>query len=294
MVSKLRAKSGEAWVGPIADGKIYVKSGGVWCSPVSCKIKSGGVWVDSGYQGIPGVPSMPWVVSWSYTATRTQFNGPASGPTVQDYHVERLDAAGTAVEGYYQTSGIRDWGTPKDTKHQFRVRSRAASGLHSAWVGNLKVGIGHPETYNYGYVQRTRYWSSPHGATAANKDQWIAYTGPASVLLQGMHWRNLRTPQSSVVRPGTNREVNWILISADYGSIGNNLGTVYSGNNTDWALNNWGDNAAWGIIPRGAGWSTTSNSTYMLHVDDFWIDGTEYYDNYEIVSTNPAQGNYYW
>ena len=24
------------------------------------------------------------------------------------------------------------------------------------------------------------------------------------------------------------------------------------------------------------------------------LAGTQYYDNYEVVSTNPAQGNYYW
>jgi hypothetical protein len=47
-------------------------------------------------------------------------------------------------------------------------------------------------------------------------------------------------------------------------------------------------------VARGAGWSTTGNGYYMLWCDDFWVDGTYYYDNYEIVSWNPEQGNYYW
>jgi hypothetical protein len=55
-----------------------------------------------------------------------------------------------------------------------------------------------------------------------------------------------------------------------------------------------GDDTYWGIDPVGSGWSTTGNSTYMMWCDDLWVDGTETYTQVEIVSSIPAQGNYYW
>jgi hypothetical protein len=109
-----------------------------------------------------------------------------------------------------------------------------------------------------------------------------------------MHWRNLQMLGVQVVTPYGNRTVNWIIAGQDFGPINNNTGTIYSHDNRDYPFANWGQDATWGIVPRGSGWSTTGNGAYMLWCDDFWCDGTEYYNNYEIVSTNPAVGNSYW
>ena len=238
---------------------------------------------------------MPWVQAWNYTDTLTGFSGPSGGPPIDYYHIEKLNSGGTPVEGYYDTSGSRWWSTPQDTRWQFRVRSHGINGLFSNWVGNLRVGIGHPETYNYGWVERTRGWTSDTASGYRNKDDpfWVGV--PHRVYLTSLHWRNLRTGgMSSVVCPGTNRDVDWVSDGGDFGTIRNNTGTVYNGHNWDHAFGNWGDGSRWGIVARGAGWSTTGNGYYMLVCDGLWCHGTEYYDNWEHVSTNPGQGNYYW
>ncbi len=286
--------SGGVWKGPVADGNVRIKLNGAWYAPGFIKIKSNGAWVDTGFHGYPNVPINLSVSSWDYGQCTVAWSGPSSGPPVVAYHVEKMNQAGTPVEGYEIAAGSKQFGVSPDTKYQFHVRSKGANGLYSAFTDPLRVGIGHDVSYNYGYVTRQRAWQSAIAGGAVNRDAWIAVSVPDTVVINALRWRNLRTPQSSVVTPGTNRTVNWILNSGDFGAINANLGTVYSGNNTDWGLNNNGNNAAWGIIPRGSGWSTTGNNYYQLIVDQLWCDGTESYQNYEIVSTNPAQGNYYW
>jgi hypothetical protein len=298
----IRVKSGAigggTWLPALASGNLRYKSGkiggGSWISPAFAQINVNRAWVDTGYAGYPLPPASLWVAAWDYTSTTMQWSAPSGGPAIAAWHIERMDVNGTPVEGYITTAGSYKFSTPSDTKHQFHVRSKGANGLYSTFTGPVKVGIGHDVSYNYGYVTRQRAWASGHISGARNKDDWFAVSIPDSVVLTGMHWRNLRTPQSSVVTPTGSRTVNWILASGDFGAVNSNTGTLYSGDNRDYGFNNNGQNAAWGIIPRGSGWSTTGNGTYQLWLDDFWCDGTESYQNYEIVSTNPAQGNYYW
>lgn len=297
----IRLKSGAGWVGPVGDGNLRIKWGGPWISPsyVYCKIGDlgGGYWQDSGYRGYPNPPSTPWVNTWGYGNCQVAWNYPAGGgAAIAYYHVVMTDVNGSWIAEENSTDNVSpNWGVNQDSRYRFYVRSVAQNGLASPFQGPLNVGIGHPSTPNYGYVQRTQYWSSEHLSGARNKDDpfWVGV--PSSVLLQGMHWRNLRTGgMSGVVAPGTNRQVAWIVYSNEYGHITDNYGTIYNGSSIDHPLNNWADGSAWGIVARGAGWSTTGNGYYMLWLDDFWCDGTYYYDNYEIVSWNPEQGNYYW
>lgn len=286
----------------IGDGNIRVKHGGGigagwWHVPTKCYRKIGGLgegyWDDTDYASYPLPPSMPWVQAWDYNSTLTGFSGPSGGPPIDYYHIERLDYYGTPVEGYYDTSGSRWWTTTQDTYHQFRVRSHGSNGLWSNWVGNLRINIGHPATPNYGYVERARGWGTYVEGGGRNRDDpWWFYV-PGRIYITGMHWRNLYAGMSSVVSPGTNRTVNYIFNGGDYGPLHGNLGTIYSGHNYDYGLGNWSDNN-WGLVPRGAGWSTTGNAYYQCHCDNIWLSGTEYYDNYEIVSWNPEVGNRYW
>ena len=155
----------------------------------------------------------------------------------------------------------------------------------------------------------TRDWTSATISGAYNADNtwngvykagaWIAIIVPASVVLTGMHWNNLHTPQApapnGTVRPGTNREVNWIWANGDGGSIGGQFGTVYSGDTRVVAFNNQGDGSTyWGIVARGGGWSVKSDPKFMLDVDAFWLTGTEtYYQNVYHIDTARLE-NSYW
>ena len=298
---KVGALGGGSWR-QIADGNIRAKAyqEGTWRIPTKCYVKHGamgtGGWHDTGYASYPNPPSAPWVHHWDYSNVQAAWNYAAGGgPPIAYYDVQLLYSDGNFWTSEASTDNISPmWGIGQDARCQIRVRSVGTNGLASAWQGNLRVGTGHPETYNYGWVQRTRGWESEHIGGARNRDDpfWVGFGG--NIYASGMHWRNLRTPQSSVVSPGTNRSVAWIVYGNEYGVIHNNYGTIYSGSSIDHPLGNWGDGNPWGIVARGAGWSTTGNGTYMLWCDDFWCSGTEYYNNWEVVSTNPAQGNYYW
>lgn len=292
---------GTTWQGPVADGNLRLKWGGSsWVSPGYARVKAGsgagvesppygGSWVDTSYRGYPLPPSMPWVQQWDYSQTLTGFNGPSGGgPAIDFYNIERLDANGTPVEGYNDTSGSRWWGTPQDTRHQFRVRSHGVNGLYSGWVGNLRVGIGHPSTPNYGYVQRTRGWYQQiDGVWGRDQPFWIWI--PNAVHITAFHY-GLYTPMSGQLSPGTNRKISFIATGADWGNT-ENWPSPYNGVSGGHDLAG-GDNY-WGYVARGAGWSTTGNSYYSVN-GGFGIEGTEYYQNYEVVSYNPEQGNYYW
>jgi hypothetical protein len=290
----IRVLSGGAWSSPIADGNLRVKSGGAWVFPSFCRVKVNNAWVDTGYRGYPGATSALWVSGWSFTSATVAWSPPSSGAQVANYQVEHYDGNGNYIDGYTLTNPIRPFPVTTDTRHQFRARALGTSGLAGPWSSFLRIGIGHPVSYNYGYVDRTRGWESGRASGARNMDDPFWHLAGTNLNLTGMHWRNLYTPQSSVVSPGTNRIVNWFINGSDFGTLHGNLGTVYSGSNHDQPLNNNGNNQLWGIVPRGVGWSTTSDGNKMLWCDAFWLSGTETYANYEIVSTNPEQPNYYW
>jgi hypothetical protein len=158
----------------------------------------------------------------------------------------------------------------------------------------MRAHIGHTEQGYTSLDSFTRYWSSAHLSGYHNKDDpfWVGI--PSSVLLQGMHWRNLQMPGSSIVTPFNNRTVNWIIFGTDWGDISGNLGQVNKGNNTDYGFNNQGDGSAWGIVPRGSGWSTTGNTNVMLYTADFWCDGTETYQQNVYHKTRDRVENSYW
>lgn len=296
----VRIRTGGSWYAP-PNGNLRTRYGGDWRAANNCYIKIGGVgagyWYDSGYRGYPAVPSTPWVTGWDYSNINVGWSGGSGGAPVAYWQLQRLDVNGNQMNlDNYGGGGSNNYGVNWDSRYQFRVRSVSTGGLVSDWSGLLRVGIGHPQQDTNGYVNHTRGWEA-HFSGGANANEWMAVVVPSNVSLNAIHWRNLFTPMSSSVTPGTNRDVDWIFFNNDYGTIRNNLGNVASHTDMDYGggiSGNQGNGSYWGIVPVGSGWSTTGNGTFMLWVDDLWFDGVETYQNWELISRINEQGNYYW
>lgn len=297
-----RIRTGGAWH-VLANGGLHIDVGHAWRSPNICKIKSGpvggGGWVDSGYVGLPAVPGTPAVYSWDYSNVGVYWGGGAGGAPVSNYIVERSDQFGN-VNGTWDVGSATSISLPVtwDTLYRFRIYARSAGGLQAGPSGGLQIGIGHPQQDTYGAVVHTRPWSA-HTSGQFGRDSPIQVVIPASVTINAVHWVNMRTPQSGTLNPNTTRDINWILNGGDAGPIRNQLGVLGSGN-YDYAgadigiSGNNGQGNYWGVIPRGSGWSAVGNTTFMLWVDDFFFDGSEAYQQWEVVSSIPAVANYYW
>lgn len=296
----IRYGNGSSWTAPVANGRLWTKWGGGWFVPTYVYAKAGdvgaGYWVDTGYRGYPNPPQGIWVHAWDFSNVALGWNGPAAGGApVVSYDLLQTDSNGNGISQV--TVGGSPWGNfgvGQDGYYKFYVRSRAASGLVSGWVGPVQVRIGHTETGYYATENRERYWQSDviGGAWGGDDPAWIGV--PSSVLLNAIKWRNMFIPASSIVTPWGNRTVNWALDSTDYGPINNNLGTVYSHNSTDWGLYNWGNNAAWGVVARGAGWSRIGDGNIMLWIENLWLEGTETYQVSVYYVTRNYQDNGYW
>jgi hypothetical protein len=292
-------KSGGAWRAG-NNGQIKIRWGGAWQTASYIYEKVNGAWQDSGYRGFPLAPQSIWVHAWDFNNVAIGFTGPpAGGAPVAYYRLVQTDANGNWLNSV--NVGGSPWGNfgvGQDGRYQFFVQSVSAAGLESGWCGPVRVQIGHTELGHYGTVQQSRPWSSEHISSARNRDDpfWVGV--PGSVILTGLHWRNMTTPQSSVVTPYNQRTVNLITQTVDRGPLNDHIGhTILSGSSYAWwdfPLYEWGNGQACGFVARGSGWSTTGNGTYMLWCEDMWCDGTEYYDvSVYYVDRNYA-GNSYW
>jgi len=295
----MRMKVNGAWTGAIASGNFRVRSGGAWIYPAYCRMRVNGAWVDTGYVGYPSAPVNLWVHAWSYSAIALNWTLGSGGAPVSAVNLVKTDPAGNWLNQVEVGAG-GPWGNFNmswDTRYRFYIRAKGASGLYSGFYGPLNVSCGHPRQDTYGYVLRERAWQSDVIGGWFNKDQacWIYVAGAGDgragdILIQGLHSRNWRTPQSGTVSGTASRTLNHIYNNGDFGSVG----TVGGGWGEDLGLNNWSSNSYWGYVPRGTGWSTTGNQYYQAGVDQVWLTGTERYNNYEIVSTIAEQGNGYW
>ena len=293
------ALGGGSWK-QIGNGGVRVKSGGSWSYPtyVHAKLEGGG-WRDTGYRGYPNPPQSIWVHAWSHSAVALGFTGPAAGGApVAAYQLVQTDSNGNWLN-QVEVGGSPwgNFGVSMDGLYQFYVRSKSAAGLYSGWAGPVRVRIGHSETGYWATENRTRGWESEHIGGARNRDEpfWVGFG--SNVSIGGMHWRNMRTPMSSIVTPWGNRTVNWIIYGGDWGDISGSVGEVRSSGANAWydyPFGNQGDGNPWGIVPRGAGWSAVSNGTYMLWVDDFWCSGTETYQVSVYYVTRNYADNSYW
>jgi hypothetical protein len=307
MTSTLRVNSGATWRGPIADGNLRVKANGVWVGPQYCRIKSGGAWRDTGYVGPPNPPGDPYVYAWDYSNVQAAWNYASGGPPISYYEVQLLYSDGSFWTSENSTDNISpQWGIGQDTRAQIRVRSVGNNGLTSAWSNLLRVGTGHAETYNYGYVQRTRDWSTGGSIGYAGQFNNLAGWGvPSSVLVTAIHWQIWSTDgvPMSVWPPayvnGGNRHVNIQLNESYVWERPNWPPSIdgWDGVNFPGGLTYWGNGGRSGFVMRNTNEDSgeTGNPWAGVRIDGYvTIYGTEYYNNYEIVSTNPAAGNYYW
>jgi hypothetical protein len=290
----------------VTDGNARVKQiyGSDWAYPTYIYAKIGGLgggsWRDTGYRGYPNPPQNLRVYAWDFNNVALTWDAPASGgaPAVS-YQVAARDSNGNGIGQPDYDDVNPPWGNfavSEDGYYQYYVRSKSAAGLYSAWhtTGSAKAHIGHTEQGYWATENRTQGWSSEHVSGARNRDEpfWVGFG--SDIVIQGMHWRNLWTPQSSVLSPGTNRTVNYIFNNGDFGAISGEIGTMYSHHNGDKGLGNQGTGQPWGIVARGAGWSTTSQLVNMLICDDFWCDGYQTYQVNVYYVTRNRQENSYW
>lgn len=309
-MAAIRVGNGSTWSAPVANGKLNSKWGGGWFNPqaVYAKISDGTPatnggyganprWVDTGYRGYPAVPAQIWVAAWDYSNVVVQWSAGSGGAAVSAWHVVQTNANGDVwLNQVETTSGQWNTGINWDTRYRYYVRAKAASGLYSAFQGPLNVGIGHPTQYTYGYVQRARDWSSSLNGNwykdaynGTNPGGTMIYV-PNSVLIQSIVYDIAAVNNfTAVLSPYPSREIHHIYGNNDAGDV------AHWTNPTQGAegYNNWGGDSYWGFICRGSGW-TVSPTGLARVVGWITVNGLEYYDNYEIVSTIDEQGNYYW
>lgn len=75
----INIKRSGAWV-PVPDGKVSIKSGGIWRSPQAIYVKRGGYWVNTGYLPRPGAPGAPQVAFTFYDGAYAQASMRAASP----------------------------------------------------------------------------------------------------------------------------------------------------------------------------------------------------------------------
>jgi len=289
-------KTNGSWAAA-SNGNIRIRWSGNWQTASYVYQKVNGAWADSGYRGYPLAPQSIWVHAWDFNNVALGFTGPpAGGAPVSYYHLVQTDSGGNWInQANVGGSPWGNFGVGEDGYYQFYVRSIAASGLASAFTGPVRVRIGHTEQGYWATENRTRGWGSEVVNGYRNKDDpfWVGV--PDSVTIQWMRWRNLQMPASSITSPGTNRTVNYIFENGDFGPINNDLGTIPKGHNYDKGLNNPGPHfGPWGIVARGAGWSTTGTANLMLYCDYFDVIGYETYQVSVYYVTRNYQDNGYW
>jgi len=305
----VQVRTGGTWR-TAGSGALNIRNGGSWRSANACYVKIGGVgagyWYDSGYRGYPAVPSTPWVTGWDYSNVNVGWSAGGGGAPVAYYQLEHNHPGGIQGIDNYGGGQSNNYGVNWDSTYSFRVRAVSTGGLVSGWSPYRYVAIGHPQQDTYGYVQRTRGWQTEHQWNYRFMYQAFNWQIPPSIALNAIHATNIRcgppgNQGSSIVQRTSSRRLVSLQTDAGWaGSLFGHNGDVASGTSFDRSLaGNWGGNNWWGIYPTGnngeqdnnTGWSTGANVALSLYCDDVWIDGTEYYDNWELTNRIYEQGN---
>jgi hypothetical protein len=313
----------------IGNGKAYSKWGGGWFPVKLIRGKSGpvgsGGWVDGGFTGQPALPSVPWVSAWDYSNIIFNWNAGGGGAPISHYHyvlVRTNDGAWVANGTTTATSvmiGI-NW----DNRYQFYVEAVGINGVATGWSNGDgstqygRPGIGHPRQDSYGYVWHSTPWQSgnlvnvnPQRNYLFRDEAWSVYLGN-DILVKNVSWGNLNVDTNAVggiVTTGFARTVNlhfagvWQGWALDDGiSYNEGIGdiNILSGNAYAWyglpITAQWGGDNWWGLGPRGEGWMPASDGRiqYTLRADSVNFSGDRYYQQYEVVSSIPESGNYWW
>lgn len=297
----IRYKWGGGWSGDVANGKLSTKWGGGWFIPTVIYAKvgalGGGYWTDTGYRGYPAVPSAPWVHAWSYDAIALGWSAGGGGAPATAYQLVQTDVNGNWINQV--EVGGSPWGNfgmSWDTRYQFYVRAKSAAGLYSGFAGPLRVGCGHPTQYTYGNVQRSRAWAVGSNVGDGNgswgfRDNLFGEAVGGDIVVNGIYW-DLYT-NVGIMSPWGNRTMEIIGNEGQYvwGPMDWQASHI---NGWDY-FGHWGNGGRWGGICRGAGWSSQFwNNGYPRVWGYLEVHGTQYYYNWEVVSTINEQGNYYW
>jgi len=294
----------------IGNGKAYSRWGGGWFPVKLIRGKSGpvgsGGWVDGGFTGQPALPSVPWVSAWDYNNVIFNWNAGAGGVPIAYYRyiLDRTNDGARIVDGTTTATSVMI-GINWDCNYLFYVEAVGINGVRTGWSNgngstqNGRVGIGHPRQDSYGYVWHSTPWSSEVQWNYRHRDELFGVYVTNDIHLTQVTWTNLRT-SDGVVSIGTNRTVQLYANNADQGPINNWLpggAQVLSSNAYAWyqiALDNFGNNAYWGIIPREIGWAVPNGPGYILFADAVQLFGDRFYQQWEIVSTVPEAGNFWW
>lgn len=294
----LRIKDGPAgggtWRAAPASGKLAIKSGGVWKTAATAKVKigaqGGGSWLDSGYLGFPGVPGAPYATSWGYYTIDVQGAAPTTGSPVANYEGQLLNEAGAVVSsGPLDTAyGYPRWymsGLTPDTKYQVRFRSKGTNGLYSDWTSVLKFKMGHAEVHTPMSEYRTRPWYNVAYTGDGGDGHWIVCANGANVTTTLMRIEVALANGSNPFCGTASRKAKLIAANNEYLDVG------YKTN--PWTEDlNWGTNVvAWnGIMLYGSGWWPPNGWAGHGYIH-LWGNETYLYSWDQVT---PAVPNSYW
>ena len=306
---KIGALGGGSWSPAIASGRVAYKrpNTSTWSYPSGVFVKvgdiGGGVWRDTDYKGYPAIPTTPTIYAWDYSDMRISWAAGSGGAPVANYTVRVTGSGGNPDTSYLHSSDhtgspTGNIGVSWDSKYKVYVRANSAGGLSSAWSPVLQPWIGHPRQDTYGYVQRTRAWSTTLSGGVWWKDRYDGNAGgtvvwvPDSVYVQYYrHYLYSNNHFTDILSPFNQRYISYYQASIDQ-NVSLNWNTWHYTTTTGpyWAN---GGNGWWGPVCHGSGWATSASTVAHMR-GDFGIDGIEYYNNYEITSTIYEQGNQYW
>jgi hypothetical protein len=324
---------GSAWQ-TAGNGQVWGKWSGInstnWFPAMKVGVHWGGTtWYDTGYTGQPsGIAGLPWVAAWDYTNLTLAWTPGSGGEPNASYEYVLTDGNGNWIipaSGAPASTTATSVTLPInwDRQYQFWVRSVGINGIRSGWQmgggrvasgapGGQYIGIGHPRQDTYGYVTRQTAWSSQtFSETYLGGNQWWGLNLPTNRFIDAAHWQSLMLDGTGVGNQivqvagtgGTARWVSWFFDS-NWQDGGSPAGAILGGATIDrfsyfnydvgFSPGWWGNGNVWGMGPRGAGWSSTGNTNYMLWCENFWFTGQQLNTTYEITSTISATGNYYW
>jgi Fibronectin type III domain len=282
---------GGSWV-TASDGDVHVKWGGTtWINPSFVKVKWGGGWLDSDYRGYPADPTGLAVNAWTYTSASVKWSAGSGGAAASTYEVQLRNQSGGVIQTSTDSSSPSiTFSLSEQTKYQFYVRAKTASGLYSGWTGPLRIQTGRAATSTTTTEPAIRSWSKAANVNAW-KDHPVGVVVPSTVVMKSIRYQlSANAGFTSVLSPYNNREIKLWLNNSDAYAVRNWLNPV----DQTLPLNNAaiGGLNVQGFICRGSGWSSYSTGTQRV-VGTVTVTGDENYDKVVTVTT-PAIANSYW
>jgi Fibronectin type III domain len=135
-----------------ASGDLWFRPYLGWISVQKVWVKTDtGVWKDSGYIGLPGVPTNVSIVSSNYSTMRVSWEAPTTLIQPIRYNVELYNADTERVVSNTETKAevrVATWGVNMNTRYRVRVRCIGPNGAYSGWSVPLRWRIGQPGTPN--------------------------------------------------------------------------------------------------------------------------------------------------